>query len=69
MKFSCEFYFRASFFRAFYFRAPPFFSFSRKSNFRATAKKVWFCQIKTSQMLVFSWYLVREREKKSKYVF
>ena len=34
MKFSREFYFRASF-----FRAPPFFSFSRKSNFRATAKK------------------------------
>ena len=63
MKFSREFYFRASFFRAFYFRAPPFFSFSRKSNFRATAKKVWLCQTKTSQMLVFSWYLVREREK------
>ena len=63
MKFSREFYFRASYFRAFYFRAPPFFSFSRKSNFRATAKKVWFCQTKTSQMLVFCWYLVRERKK------
>ena len=63
MKFSREFYFRASFFRAFYFRAPPFFSLSRKSNFRATAKKVWFCQTKTSQMLVFCWYLVKERKK------
>ena len=58
MKFSREFYFRA-----FYFRAPPFFSFSRKTNFRATEKKVWFCQTKTSQMLVFCWYLVRERKK------
>ena len=63
MKFSREFYFRAFFFRAFYFRAPPFFSFSRKTNFRATAKKVWFYQTKTSQMLVFCWYLVRERKK------
>ena len=69
MKFSREFYFRASFNRAFYFRAPPFFSFSLKSNFRTTAKKVWFCQTKTSQMLVFCWYLVIERRKKSKYVF
>ena len=63
MKFSREFYFRASFFRAFYIRAPPFFSFLRKYNFRATEKKVWFHQTKTSQMLVFCWYLVRERKK------
>ena len=56
MKFLREFYFRA-----FYFRAPPFFSFSRKTNFRATAKKVWFYQTKTSQMFVFCWYLVREK--------
>ena len=56
MKFSREFYFRA-----FYFRAPPFFSFSRKTNFRATAKKVWFYQTKTSRMLAFCWYLVREK--------
>ena len=49
--------------REFYFRAPSFFSFSREYNFRATAKKVWFCQTKTSQMLVFCWYLVRERKK------
>ena len=35
--------FRVSFyFRAFYFRVPHFFSFSRKTNFRATAKKVFF---------------------------
>ena len=53
--------------REFYFRAPPFFSFSRKSNFRAQRqKKVWFCPTKTSQMLVFPWYLVRERRKKIK---
>ena len=52
------------FFRAFYFRAAPFFSFLRKSNCRGkTAKKVWFCQTKTSQMLVFYWYLVRERKQ------
>ena len=41
MKFSHEFYFHASFFHAFYFRAAPFFSFSRKTNFRATAKKFY----------------------------
>ena len=63
MKFSREFYFHTSFFRAFYFRAPPFFSFSRKTNFLATAKKVWFYQTKTSRMLVFCWYLVREKNK------
>ena len=61
MKFSREFYFRASFFRAFYFRTPPLFSVSRKTNFRATAKKVWFYQTKTFRMLVFCWYLVREK--------
>ena len=66
MKFSREFYFHASFFRAFYFRPPLFFSFSRKPNFRATAKKSLVCQTKTSQMLVFSWYLVRERNKNQK---
>ena len=32
-------------------------------HFRATAKKVWCYQTKTSQMLVFCWYLVRERKK------
>ena len=41
MKFSRVFYFRA-----FYFRAPPFFSFSRKTNFRATAKKFGFTRLK-----------------------
>ena len=58
-----KFYFRAFFFRAFYFCAPPFFSFSHKTNFHAMAKKVWFYQTKTSQMLVFCWYLVREIKK------
>ena len=52
--------------RIFFSRAPPFFSFSRNTNFRATAKKVWFYQTKTSQMLVFCWYLVREGTKKIK---
>ena len=46
MKFSREFYFRASFFRAFYFRAPPFFCFRARRNFRATAKKFGFTRLK-----------------------
>ena len=54
MKFSREFYFRT-----FYFRAPPFFSFSR------SGKKVWFCQTKTSRMLVFCWCLVRGKYLKA----
>ena len=45
MKFSHEFYFRAA----------PFFSFSRNG------KKNWFYQTKTSRMLVFCCYLVREK--------
>ena len=53
MKFSHEFYFREL----------PFFSFSHKTNFRATAKKFWFYQTKTSRMLVFCWYLVREKKQ------
>ena len=65
MKFSGEFYFRASIFRAFYFSAPPFFSFLRKTNFRATVKKVWFYQTKTSRMLVFFLYLVREKKNQN----
>ena len=56
MKFSREFYFHAS-----YFRAPPICSFSRKTNFRTTVKKVWFYQTKTSRMLVCCLYLVREK--------
>ena len=54
MKFLREFYFRASFIRAFYFRAPPFFSFSRKTNFRATAQKFGFTRLKHSDC----WYIV-----------
>ena len=52
--------------REFYFCAHPFFSFWRKTNFRATAKKVWFCQTKTSRMLVVS---EKKKKKNSKYVF
>ena len=54
MKFLREFYFRAFIFRAFYFRAPPFFSFSRKTNFRATAKKFGFTRLKHPEC----WYCV-----------
>ena len=61
MKFSREFYFRAFFFSRILFSRSSIFSFSRKTNFRATAKKVWFYQTKTSRMLVFCWYLVREK--------
>ena len=58
-----EVLFSRIFFRAFYFRAPPFFHFRENLIFTQRQKKVWFCQTKTSQMLVFCWYLVRERKK------
>ena len=49
-------------FSRFYFHALQFFKFSRKTNFRETAKKFWFYQTKTSQMFVFCWYLVRGKK-------
>ena len=58
MKFSREFYFRASFFsRILFSRSPIYLIFAQRQ------KKVWFYQTETSQMLVFCWYLVRERKK------
>ena len=53
MKSLCVFYFYA-----FYFCAPPFFSFSCNGKKFGT---------KTSRMLVFSWYLVREKELQEKF--
>ena len=49
MEFSRGFYFRA-----FYFRAPPLFSFSRKTYFRAMAKKFGFTRLKHPKC----WYFV-----------
>ena len=63
MKFSREFYFAHLFFAHFIFAHPHFFHFRANLIFAQRRKKVWFCQTRTLKMLVFCWYLVRERKK------
>ena len=50
--------------REFHFRAPPFFHFRVRLIFAQQQKSLVY-QTKSSWMLVFCWYLVREKEKKT----